>query len=105
MVFFFPLQRSLGAGLQRRIEELEAQVKRLEEEKTGLKQDNASLVSRSPLQNFTNCAIRIDRITSQGHVLVTTSTLGPVQKVAIPYILTSIKRPPPLKDLMLWSVT
>lgn len=33
--------------MQRRVEELEAQVKKLEEEKAGLKQDNASLVSLS----------------------------------------------------------
>lgn len=45
--FVTDFQRSIGGGgtLQRKTEELEAQVKKLEEEKAGLKQDNASLVS------------------------------------------------------------
>lgn len=40
------MQRSTGRGaVQKRTEELEIQVKKLEEEKAGLKQDNASMVS------------------------------------------------------------
>lgn len=34
-----------GGLLQKRVEELESQIRKLEEEKGGLKQDNASLVS------------------------------------------------------------
>lgn len=45
-MLIYHLQRSLGGGaVQKRTEELEALVKKLEEEKAGLKQDNASMVS------------------------------------------------------------
>ncbi len=39
------LQRSVGGVVQRRLEDLDATLKRLEEDKSNLKQENASLVN------------------------------------------------------------